>query len=144
MTGNSLARALVVALAVLGSACASLKDPMHQEDAFNNNVRQFTQYVRRGNFQGAAVFLAEEQQEELLALAPQLSDVRFTDYEILRKDLNETRDAGTVDVVYTGYRLSSPISRTMRLHQKWTRTDGKWTVSIELEPMREALGLAAK
>ena len=144
MTGSSLARALLIALAVAGASCASLKDPMHQEDAFNENVRHFTQFVRWGNFQGAAAFLAEAQQDELLELAPQLSDVRFTDYEILRKDLNETRDAGTVDVVYTGYRLSSQISRTMRLQQKWTRTDGRWTVEIELEPMREALGLAAK
>ena len=144
MIGNSLARALAVALVVAGAGCMSFKDPMHHEDVFNETVRQFTQYVRWGNFQGAAAFLAEEQQDELLALAPQLSDVRFTDYEILRKDLNETRDAGTVDVVYTGYRLSSPISRTMRLHQVWTRTDGRWSVAIELDPMREALGLAAK
>jgi hypothetical protein len=144
MIGKFLARALAFTLVAIAAGCMSFKDPMHQEDVFNESVRQFTQYVRWGNFQGAAAFLAEEQQDELLALAPQLSDVRFTDYEILRKDLNATRDAGTVDVVYTGYRLSSPISRTMRLHQEWRRTDGKWGVAIELEPMREALGLAAK
>ena len=145
MTGKNWARALLIALAALASACLSIKDPMNHESDFNDDVRQFTQYVRWGNFQGAALFLDEAQQEELMELAPQLTDVRFTDYEILRKDLADDRKSGVVDVVYTGYRLSSPISRTMRLHQEWTRgARGDWKVKIELAPMREALGIAAK
>lgn len=148
MTGMRSA-ALVLALALttggLGCAAISLKDPMHHEDMFEESMRTFTQYVRWGNFNGAALYVVDEQQDELLELAPQLSDVRFTDYEVLRKDLNDDRNAATVDVVFTGYRLSSPISRTMRLHQVWKRTGmSEWRVTIELGPMREALGLAAK
>jgi len=148
MTGiRSAALALVLALAAGGLGCAalSIKDPMHHEDLFEESMRTFTQYVRWGNFNGAALYVVDEQQDELLALAPQLSDVRFTDYEILRKDLNDDRNEGKVDVVFTGYRLSSPISRTMRLHQEWKRTGmSEWRVTIELGPLREALGLAAK
>jgi hypothetical protein len=147
MIGRTLARALSLALAAaLAFGCAlSFKDPMHYEDAFEEHMKTFTQYVRWGNFQGASLYVVAEQQEEFLALAPQLSDVRFTDYEVLRRHLNEERNAGTVDVVLTGYRLSSPISRSMRLHQEWKR-DGvsEWRVTVELDPLREALGLAAK
>jgi hypothetical protein len=149
MTGiRFAARAALLALAAalsVGCAALSFKDPMHHEDAFVDNMKKFTQYVRWGNFNGASLFVVDEQQEEFLALAPQLSDVRFTDYEILRQDLNDERDHATVDVVFTGYRLSSPISRTMRLKQTWNRSGlSDWKVSVELGPMREALGLAAK
>ena len=141
------AQGAVAALAtlLLGCAVLSFSDPMHYEDSFTDSVRTFTQYVRWGNFSGAATYVAEEQQDEFIELAPQISDVRFTDYEILRKDLNDERTEGTVDIVFTGYRLSSPISRTMRLHQVWKRTDSsEWKVTVELGAMREVLGLAAK
>jgi hypothetical protein len=137
--------ALVAALLAIVSGCTAFSDPMHREDDFIESVRTFTQYVRWGNFNGASLFVVDELKEDFLDLAPQLTDVRFTDYEILRKDLNEDRTAATVDVVLTGYRLSSPISRTVRLRQEWTRTEGSsWRVRIELAPMREALGLAAQ
>lgn len=148
MTGIRLAaRALLVALLALAAGChmVSLKDPMHHEDNFVDHMRTFTQYVRWGNFNGAAAYVVEDQKDEFLELAPQLSDVRFTDYEILRRDLNEERTAATVDTLLTGYRLSYPVSRTIRLHQEWKRVDsGDWEVRVELGPMREALGLAAK
>jgi hypothetical protein len=141
------ARALIAALFVVASACqmVSIKDPMHREDMFNDAMRTFTQYVRWGNFNGAAEYLVDEQRDDFIDLAPELSDVRFTDYEILRQDLNEERTEATVEVVLTGYRMSSPISRTMRLHQEWKRSGGTdWKVSVELGPLREALGLAAQ
>ncbi len=140
------ARAVGLALMALSLGCAaiSFKDPMHHEDEFTDSMKHFTQYVRWGNFQGAALFVVDEQQDDFLELAPQISDVRFTDYEILRKDLNDALDEATVDVIFTGYRLSSPISKTVRLHQVWKRTGREWKVSVELGPMREALGLAAQ
>jgi hypothetical protein len=148
MTGIRLAaRAFAIALLALASGChmVSFKDPMHYEDSFNDDMRKFTQFLRWGNFNGAALYVVEEQKDEFLALAPELSDVRFTDYEILRQDLNEERNAATVDIVLTGYRLSSPISRSVRLHQEWKRiSTTEWRVTIELGAMREALGLAAK
>jgi hypothetical protein len=148
MTGTRhAARALLAALFVVASGChiLSIKDPMHREDSFTDAMRGFTQSVRWGNFNSAAAYLIDEQKDDFLELAPELSDVRFTDYEILRQDLNEEFTEATVDVVLTGYRMSSPISRTMRLHQEWKRTGGDdWKVSVELGPLREALGLAAQ
>ena len=146
MTGMRFAaRGLLFALAALAAACSTFTDPMNHEDDFKEQQRSFTQYVRWGNFQGAALFLVDEQQEEFMALAPQLSDVRFTDYEILRIDLADDMKSATVDVIYTGYTLSSPIARTMRLHQVWKREEaGDWKVTVALDPIRKALGLAAK
>lgn len=148
MNGMSrTALALLALLALAASACATLKDPLNHEDAFREEQRHFTQYVRWGNFQGASEFVVDEQMDEFLALAPELTDVRFTDYEILRFDMNPDLRHAVVDVVYTGYRLSSPIARTMRLHQEWERSDAthdKWRVHLEMGPVREAFGLAAK
>jgi len=141
------ARVLVAALIALSSGCYmfSISDPMHREDDFTDAMRTFTQYVRWGNFNGAALYVVDDQKDGFMALAPQLTDLRFTDYEILRQDLNEERTEATVDAILTAYRLSSPISRTIRLHQVWKRTESNdWKVSVELAPMREALGLAAK
>lgn len=135
---------LFALLALAVSACATLQDPMQYEQQFREQQRSFSQYVRWGNFHGASAFVVEDQMDEFLALAPELTDVRFTDYEILRFELKEDRTRATIDVIYTGYRLSSPISRVMRLHQEWTKTDGEWRVRLEMGPVREALGLAAK
>lgn len=143
---RTAARVLLLALIAVAAGCdlISIRDPMHYQDDFMENMKTFTQYVRWGNFTGAANYVVDDQKDAFLELAPELSDVRFTDYEILRQDLNEARDAATVDVVFTGYRLSSPISRTMRLHQVWKRVGTyEWRVRVELEPLRQALGLAA-
>ena len=146
MIGSShAARAVLLAVIALAvSACATLKDPMHREDQFREQQRSFSQYVRWGNFHGASAYVVEDQMDEFLALAPELTDVRFTDYEILRFELKDEMTRATIDVVYTGYRLSSPVSRTMRLHQEWTLSDGEWRVRLEMEPVRRAFGLAAK
>ena len=140
-----LVRWLGVALIALAtSACMSLTDPMDREGEFREQQRNFSQYVRWGNFQGAAAFLKEDQRGDFLALAPELSDVRFTDYEIMTFEMRDNSHA-TVNVLYTGYRLSSPTSRPMLLRQEWERDGGdSWHVKIDLEPMRAALGLAAK
>jgi hypothetical protein len=146
MRGPRLAARLVglfVALAALG--CAALTDPMQHEDIFREKQRKFSQFVRWGNLQAATAFIVADQREEFLALAPQLTDVRFTDYETLQVDLNDAMTEAKVDVLFTGYRLSSPVSRPMLMKQIWTRTGtNDWEVRVELEPMRKALGIASK
>lgn len=146
MTGTSHGvRAVLLALvALIAAGCASFKDPFHKEDLFREKQRHFSQYIRWGNMQGASVFLVEDQVDEFLQLAPKLTDVRFTDYEILEFEMKDDMTRATVDVVYTGYRLSSPVERSMRLRQEWNFVDGEWKVRLEMEPVRKALGLAAK
>ncbi len=146
MRGTRLAaRLLGLLLAAATLACAAITDPMQHEDIFREKQRKFSQYVRWGNVQGAAAFLVPEQRDEFMALAPQLADVRFSDYEILQLDLNDAMNEASVDVLYTGYRLSYPVSRTMVMKQTWKRTGtNDWQVEVELGPMRKALGIAAK
>ncbi len=138
-----LGRSLAIALTwVAATGCVT--DPLNREDTFREQQKQFTQYIRWGKFDAAAAFVVEEQRAEFAALAPQLSDIRFTDYDLLHVELRDSSH-GTAEVLFTGYRLSSPISRTMLVKQDWKRDgfDG-WRVTLELEPLREALGLAAK
>jgi hypothetical protein len=46
-------------------------------------------------------------------------------------------------VKYTGYRLSWPIEKTVKVRQEWSREDGPWRVRLELTKIREALALAS-
>ena len=140
----SRAPALAIALFAT-AACMNLHDPMNHGDVFREQQRQFSQYIRWGNFQGAAGFVVPEQRAEFVALAPELTDVRFTEYEILSLEIEDGMSKATADVLYTGYRLSSPISRSMLVRQTWEPAGfDTWHVRLELDPLRKALGLAAK
>jgi hypothetical protein len=95
--------------------------------------------VRWGKVHEASSFVVEEQRKEFLALAPELSDIRFTDYEITRLDYE--RGAAHVDVTLRGYRLTSPVERIVHLAQHWEKTDrAGWQVRLELAELREGLG----
>jgi hypothetical protein len=127
----------VLALACL--ACVNPLDPLNHEDDFRRLQKRFTQYVRWGKVHEASVFVVEDQRQEFLALAPELTDIRFTDYEITR--LEYERDSAQADVTLRGYRLTTPVERIVHLAQKWEKTDDTgWMVRLELAELRTGLG----
>jgi hypothetical protein len=74
-------------------------------------------YVRWGQGPRASAFVVEEQRKEFLELAPELSVIRFTDYEITR--LEYDKQSAQVDVTLRGYRLDQPVERIVHLAQDW-------------------------
>jgi hypothetical protein len=122
------------------SACVNPADPFGHEAEFVRLQKRFTAYVRWGKVREAASFVVPEQREEFLALAPDLTDIRFTDYEILTLDYAD--ESAHVDVQLRGYRLTTPIERTVRLVQEWQKAEdtGAWQVRLELAALREGLG----
>jgi hypothetical protein len=135
-------RALLVSLVGLALACLACVnplDPLNREDDFRRLQKRFTAYVRWGKVHEASSFVVEEQRNEFLELAPEFTDIRFTDYEITRLDYE--RGAAHVDVTLRGYRLSSPVERTVHLAQHWQRTGmAGWQVRLELAELRQGLG----
>lgn len=142
--------ALRLALAVAASclvACASqidLNDPFNDRGNLNDTQREFGQYMRWGVIEKASQFVVPDQRDEFESLAPHLTDLRITEFETLEvKMLSETE--ATALVRYRGYSMSSPIERTITLEETWTREPESkfWMVRIEVNRLREALGLAA-
>ena len=120
-------------------ACVNPSDPFGRESDFRLIQKHFTQYVRWGKVREAAAFVVPEQREEFLALGPDLTDIRFTDWEILT--LEYEGKSARVDVQLRGYRLTTPVERTVRLVQAWDKTDGAWQVRLELAALRAGLGV---
>ena len=131
---------LVLALAAL--ACVNPADPFGHESDFRLIQKHFTQYVRWGKVREAAAFVVPEQREEFLALGPDLTDIRFTDWETL--SLEYQGETARADVQLRGYRLTAPVERTVRLVQDWKKAEdtGDWQVRLELAALREGLGVA--
>jgi hypothetical protein len=133
-----LVLAALLCLAVTG--CVDLGDPMGHEDDFKMMQKRFTQYVRWGKVHEASVFVVEDQREEFLSLAPELTDIRFTDYEITKLDYGSS--SAHVDVMLRGYRLSQPVERVVHLAQQWDKADKGWQVRLELGELKSGLGSA--
>jgi hypothetical protein len=132
-----LAGAVCLVLAALG--CVNPADPLDRQDDFRRLQKRFTAYVRWGKVHEASVFVVEEQRKEFLELAPDLSVIRFTDYEITRLDYQD--ETAKVDVTLRGYRLDAPVERTVHLAQAWEKTDESgWQVRLELAELKSGLG----
>jgi len=133
--------ALFLCLVLLpATACVSLLDPFGKEDDFRQMQKRFTQYVRWGKVHEASSFVVEEQRAEFLALAPELSDIRFTDYEITQLEFD--KDSAHVDVTLRGYRLTQAVEKIVQLNQVWEKAEdtGSWQVRLELARLRSGIG----
>ena len=119
-------RALLVLLWALPAlACVNPADPWGNESDFRLIQKHFTQYVRWGKVREAAEFVVPEQRQEFIALGPDLTDIRFTDWEIVTLEYAE--ESAKVDVQLRGYRLTIPVERTVHLLQELGegRRDGR-------------------
>jgi hypothetical protein len=133
---------LLLLWALPALACVNLSDPFGNESDFRLIQKHFTQYVRWGKVRQAAEFVVPEQRAEFLALGPDLTDIRFTDWETITLDYQG--ETARADVQLRGYRLSTPVERTVRLVQEWDKAEdtGAWQVRLELAALREGLGVA--
>jgi hypothetical protein len=131
----------VLPWALLALACMNPADPFGHESDFRLIQKHFTQYVRWGKVREAAEFVVPDQRQEFLALGPDLTDIRFTDWEIVT--LEYLDESAKVDVQLRGYRLTMPIERRVHLLQDWTKDEktGAWQVRLELAALREGLGV---
>ena len=124
------------------SGCVSLfTDPLDRRGQFEDTQERFIQYIRWGNFEEASQFVDPAMRARFMAFSPELSDLRFSDYEITRVDIGEELRTASVEVRFTGYRLSMPIERSVSLVEQWTRDEetGAWTVRLDIEKLRESL-----
>jgi hypothetical protein len=132
---------LLVVLFGASGCLSTITDPLDRRGEFKDTQTKFTQYVRWGRFQEASEFIDPELREEFMACAPEFSDLRFSDYEITRVEIGEGLQSASVDVRYTGYRLSMPFERSVDLTEEWTRDEstGVWTVKLDIKKLRDTM-----
>lgn len=132
------AAVLLAALVGALGACASL-DPLRRKQSFEESHKLFTQYMRWGKIAQASQYVEPELREEFLSLAPELTQMYFTDYEILSADIDAAWESAVVDVRIAGYRLSHPIERSHVLTEEWRREGLDWLVRLDLAALRDAI-----
>jgi hypothetical protein len=132
----------VLLAALLGlSGCSTITDPLDRRGQFEDTQEAFTQYVRWGRFDEASQFVDPEMREQFMSYAPEFSDLRFSEYQIIEIDMREGLKSASVQVRYTGYRLSMPFEKTVSLTEEWTRDEdtGVWTVKLDIEKLRDTM-----
>jgi len=132
---------LLVVLFSVSGCMSVITDPLDRRGAFEDTQERFTQYVRWGKFEEASQYVDPEMREQFMTFAPEFSDLRFSDYEINRIEIQDGLQSATVHVRFTGYRLSMPFERSVDLTQEWTRDEasGAWTVKVEIDKLRNTM-----
>jgi hypothetical protein len=132
---------LLVVLFGVSGCLSRITDPLDRRGSFTDTQERFTQYVRWGKFEEASQFVDPEMRDEFMSFAPKFSDLRFSDYEITRIDFQDGIKSASVDVRYTGYRLSMPFERSVDLTEEWTRDEatGVWTVKVDIKKLRDTM-----
>jgi hypothetical protein len=132
-----------LALSLALAACTSL-GRFDRANDFEEAQKRFTQLVRWGQISKASEWVAPDQRAEFLTLAPEFTDVRFTDYEILDVKLADDARSATAEVRYLGYLVPSYLERSVDLTQQWSCEAGSgWQVRLETARIRGALAGAA-
>ena len=132
---------LLIVLLGISGCLNRITDPLDRRGAFKETQTRFTQYVRWGKFEQAGRFVDPEIRAEFMSYAPSFSDLRFSEYEITRVDIQDGVRSASVDVRITAYRLSMPFERTVDLTEEWKRDDetGAWTVKVDIRKLHDTL-----
>lgn len=111
-----------------------------KSDQFETGHLEYTQMVRWGNFDKAAGWIAQESAEKFLADAAVAEKLRFTDYNILNKNLNSEDWTATVTVRYEMHLVDELINRTVTEKQNWkfNQTADRWELNTNLFEVIEA------
>jgi hypothetical protein len=134
-----LAVALLAALAASALGCATIL-PGHDEYAFQECQRRYTQYVRWARFDDATGFVQPEAVPDFMRQTAEFGKIRFTDYRVRAMEQTSGSKA-TVIVTYYAYTRSSPLPIALDEAQEWERVPASraWLVRStfsqrELEP----------
>ncbi len=115
-----------------GCIATLFTDPMGYHAAFDDTQRQYTNYLRWGQFDKASSFVDPALRDAFLKQAPAFEGLRITDFE--RGDVEYQGDRATVTVTYAGYALDTFIERKIREDQYWYREGNstRWRVRSDV------------
>ncbi len=149
MRSPALASILLLALAIgssTGCAFGEFRpdDPFKRQFTLQDQHRNYTDFVRWSKFDEAATFVALDTRQAFLAQMPNFDDVRFSDWEALPwqfEDTEEKRKA-VIEVTYRGYSMRTPYEVKVTERQTWERlgSGNDWMVRSEFIDLGQLAG----
>lgn len=120
--------------------CATMPSFTGYAEDFERAQPEYTQMVRWGSFEKAAGWVETESVETFLQKSANAADIRFTDYAVLRKDLDHENWTAQVTVRYEVHRANELISTNVLEKQTWEfdKTENRWAVNTNLFEAIEA------
>ena len=117
---------LLGSVALLGCAFGEFRpnDPLDRELSLEEAQHRYTVLVRFNSFEKASKYVAPEDRDAYLANFPSFREVRFTEYESDRIELDPEMQKATLEVRYFGYTPSMPVEIIITEKQEWTRRPG--------------------
>jgi hypothetical protein len=96
--------------------------------------------IRWGQIERAGEYVVESEREAFFEAATVMRGVRFSDYEVLRVEVENGFDTAIVEVMFRGYSLASSIERSVAVTQSWERgNEGSgWRVRPEIQVLSGA------
>jgi hypothetical protein len=135
-----IARSLAAALAfAFASGCGSFWHIADTDGTLEDSMRTYAKLVRWGEVEHASRFVDEELRGEFIELAPGLSRLHFTDFDL--GPVDQTPGEARVTVVYHFFDPNTLVERQVREPQVWTSTgSNQWSVRPDLSGFRAAVG----
>ncbi|HEX2484632.1 MAG TPA: hypothetical protein VHQ66_05005 [Myxococcota bacterium] len=140
-----LVAALVLATSTALPGCSMINygqfDPLASGRAFDDTQVRFNRLVRWGQWKKAAEMVAVDQREEFLTVGQALTDVRFTDWDVVTMEMGDGLEKATVEVRIEGYRDSTLTHHAAVMVQEWERLEGvtsPWVVRPRLDELKLA------
>ena len=105
-------------------------DPLQKGDALDAAQKRFTRFLRWNLLDKASELVDPELREEFLSETQEFRKLRFTDYEILTKDIGPDYDTATIEVVFHAYAVTTMLERAITIREEWYRDEetGNWWV----------------
>lgn len=141
MRVSKIVRTALGALLLLAPGCtAPTVDWVDHPTSLDFAQRRYTQLVRWGELERSGEYVDTALRPAYLLSAPSLRDVRFTDYDVVSFEMDESQQSAKVTVEFKGYNLSSMLERTARVDQEWYREgEGtRWFIRPSLDALRDA------
>lgn len=115
-----------------------LTDPLGRYDALEDAQRRYSELLRWGEIEMAAVYVEPEHMLEWQAQAQAFSEIRITDFDIGNIIYSEDKSVATVIVTYHGYNKRTLLEQPVRETQTWTRKMGNdWRITPEIAQIVE-------
>lgn len=110
-------------------------DLLQHGDSFDEAQTRFSRLVKWGAWQKAVPMVAPDAREEFVDVMQGLSDVKFTDWEILVLDMGAGFETATVEILLEGFRETTLTHHAAIMTQEWERVDtvmATWQVKPDL------------
>jgi hypothetical protein len=138
--GSFATTLLVAALACTGCS-GSFWSVADHDGTLEDSVRTYAKLVRWGEIERASLFVDESARADFDALAPALSRLHFTDFDI--GPVTQIGEAeARLTVVYRFYDVNTLVEHEIAMPQVWTAAGRReWSVRPDLSAFHDVTGV---